>query len=263
MSALLQMPLYLSLLIVFFVGFGIAVLSMRLIKNKLAQEFLRENHDVAGFIFNSFTMMYAVLISFVVFINWSEYDKAQQNIFLETDELSKLFNNAQGFPDSLKKEIQYAVLNYCMLVANVEWDLMKYGKKSEEVNTAYNNLWNVFLKMDVNKLPNVIIYQESLARMNIFSEKRRLRYHNMANTIPDIVWFIVLLSAAISSAFTYFFGMKHKVPHYLMGIIYTVVNAMMLFLIYVLDHPFSSSLLIRNESFLEIIQYFQKVMSVM
>jgi len=263
MSALLQMPLYISLLIVFFVGFGIAVLSMRLIKNKFAQDFLRENHDVAGFIFNSFTMMYAVLISFVVFINWSEYDQTQQNLFLETDELSKIFNDAQGFPDSLKKEIQSAVLNYSLKVANQEWELMEYGKTSEEVNTAYDKLWDVFLKMDVKKLPNVYLYQESLSRLNIFSEKRRLRYHYMDNTIPGIVWFVVLISAAISSVFTYFFGMKHKVPHYLMGITYTVVNAMILFLIYVLDHPFANSILISNETFLEIIRHFRNVMGAM
>ncbi|MCX6161876.1 MAG: DUF4239 domain-containing protein [Ignavibacteriae bacterium] len=263
MSALLQMPLYLSLLIVFFVGFGIAVLSMRLIKYKLAQEFLRENHDVAGFIFNSFTMMYAVLISFVVFINWSEYDKAQQNIFLETGELSKIFTIASGFPDSLKKEIQYAVLNYSDKVANQEWDLMKYAKRSEEVNIAYDKLWSVFLKMDINKLPNPMLYQESLTRLNVFSEKRRLRYQFMYVTIPGIVWFVVLISAAISSVFTYFFGMKNKIPHYLMGIAYTVVNAMILFLIYVLDHPFANSILIGNETFLEIIKHFQKVMSAM
>jgi hypothetical protein len=207
--------------------------------------------------------MYAVLISFVVFINWSEYDHTLQNVYLETDELSKIFYNANGFPDSLKKEIHTAVLNYCMVVANEEWELMKYGKRSEEANTVYNKLWDVFLKMDVNKLPNVFLYQESLARLNIFSEKRRLRYHYMQNTIPDIVWFIVLLSAAISSAFTYFFGMKHKVPHYLMGIIYTVVNAMIIFLIYVLDHPFSNSLIIGNGAFLEIIQQFQKMTGVM
>ena len=79
MNILLRFPLPLSILIVIIFSVTISYFSLKFVKKKYPHELLKENHEVAGYIFNAFSIMFSVLISFVVNINWSDYNEAQKN----------------------------------------------------------------------------------------------------------------------------------------------------------------------------------------
>jgi peptidoglycan/LPS O-acetylase OafA/YrhL len=83
--------------------------------------------------------------------------------------------------------------------------------------------------------------------MKNVTESRRQRIFAIKQTVPSIVWAVLLLGAALFIGCTYFFTMKNALPQYLITACFTILITLMLFLIYVLDHAFTGSNAISNE----------------
>jgi hypothetical protein len=100
-------------------------------------------------------------------------------------------------------------------------------------------LITTFYQLDEKAFPNREIYAEALKRLNNLAEYRRLRIFAGNDTVPPVIWLVLLVGSVISISYTYFFGMKNIRAQYLIAASLTVTITMILFLIYVLDHPFT------------------------
>ena len=59
---------------------AVSYAALKLTRKLFTEEVLRQNHEVGGMIFNAFGIIYAVLVAFVVFATWNEYDNSKKNI---------------------------------------------------------------------------------------------------------------------------------------------------------------------------------------
>lgn len=57
---------------------GISYISLKLVRKRFPEDVLKGNHEVGGLIFNAFGLIYAVLVAFVVFATWTEYDESKK-----------------------------------------------------------------------------------------------------------------------------------------------------------------------------------------
>jgi len=201
-------------------------------------EHLEKYHSVISYIFNAYGLLFAVVIAFVVYINWGDYNNAQGHIYNEANQISNLFHNVQGFQEPMKTELMKSILDYTNVIYNTELPEMIKENYSYENNSSYNKLWNDFLKVDVKKLDNTILYDKCLDELSRISESRRFRYFYLSNTIPKLIWVVMFIGCFISFSFSFFFGLKTKFPYFLLVIAFTFINIIILYLIYVLDHPY-------------------------
>src|SRR5947207_15593005 len=61
------------------------------------------------------------------------------------------------------------------------------------------------------------------------------------NTVPPVIWFVLLVGGVFAVSYTFFFGMKNIRAQYLITTTLTVTVTSILFLVYVLDHPFTGT----------------------
>jgi hypothetical protein len=241
MKSLLYLPNPLSFLIVAIVSAAISLIGLKLVRRKFSPDLLKENHEVAGYIFNAFGLLYAVLIAFVVYATWTGYDNSKNNAEMEANKLSEIFMDAKGLPDSNRIIIQNLLLNYAVTLKDDEWVKMVQGERSNAARELMDNIFTEYLKMDVKTIPNPYIYQESLKRLNEILEYRRLRLFSNSNSIPDVIWIVVIIGAVISVGYTYLFGVKSQIAQYIMTSTLAITNSLVLFLIYILNHPFTGT----------------------
>src|SRR6185312_10049521 len=98
------------------------------------------------------------------------------------------------------------------------------------------------------------IYAEALKRLHNMAEYRRLSIFAGNDTVPSVVWLVLLVGSVISVSYTYFFGMKNIRAQYLIAGSLTVTITMILSLIYVLDHPFTGSSRVSAEPLKQVMQ---------
>ncbi|PYL27966.1 MAG: hypothetical protein DMF39_09850 [Verrucomicrobia bacterium] len=95
--------------------------------------------------------------------------------------------------------------------------------------------------MDATSIPNRELYAESLRCLNNLAQYRRLRIFAGNDTIPPVIWLVLLVGGVFAVSYTFFFGMKNIKAQYLLTTTLTVMITSILFLIYVLDHPFTGT----------------------
>jgi Na+/proline symporter len=241
MRFLLQLPPPVSFFIVSAITTFLGLAGLYLVRRKYSAEVLKENHEVAAIIFNAFGLFYGVMVAFVVFVTWSGYDDATKNLQLEASESLDLFHNAEAFPDSSKKIIQQGVKEYLSAVYNDEVQRMSQGEISLVVGGAHAELKTLFNQMDTQSIPNRELYAESLRCLNNLAQYRRMRIFAGNDTVPPVIWLVLLVGGVFAVSYTFFFGMKNIRAQYLITTTLTVMITSILFLIYVLDHPFSGT----------------------
>jgi len=212
-----------------------------LVRRKYSAEVLKENHEVAAIIFNAFGLFYGVLVAFVVFVTWNGYDEATKNLQLEASEALDIFHNAAAFPDPSKKIIQQGVRDYLAAVYNDEVPKMSEGDLSVYSGGAHTPLRILFSQVDTNSIPNRELYAESLRCLNNLAQYRRMRIFAGNDTVPPVIWLVLLVGGVFAVSYTFFFGMKNIRAQYLITTTLTVMLTSILFLIYVLDHPFTGT----------------------
>ena len=241
MRFLLQLAPPVSFFIVsaFTTLFGLG--GLYLVRRKYSAEVLKENHEVAAIIFNAFGLFYGVLVAFVVFVTWNGYDEATKNLQLEASEALDIFHTAAAFPDPAKKIIQQGVRDYLAAVYNDEVPKMSDGDLSVYSGGAHTPLRILFSQVDTNSIPNRELYAESLHCLNNLAQFRRMRIFAGNDTVPPVVWLVLLVGGVFAVSYTFFFGMKNIRAQYLITTTLTVMLTSILFLIYVLDHPFTGT----------------------
>ncbi len=241
MQFLLNLPPPISFLIVSAVTTFCALFGLHLVRKKYSAEVLKENHEVAATIFNAFCFFYGVMVAFVVFVTWSGYDEATKNLQLEASEALDIFHSAEAFPDPANKIIRQGLRDYVASVYNDEVKRMSQGEIRLYSSGAHANLRTLFSQMDATSIPNRELYAESLHCLNNLAQYRRLRIFAGNNTVPPVIWLVLLVGGVFAVSYTFFFGMKNIKAQYLITTTLTVTITSILFLIYVLDHPFTGT----------------------
>lgn len=241
MRFLLELPPPVSFFVVSAVTTLFGLFGLYLVRRRYSAEVLKENHEVAAIIFNAFGLFYGVLVAFVVFVTWGGYDDATKNLQLEASEALDIFHSAEGFPDSPRKIIQQGVRDYLAAVYNDEVPKMATGDLSVYSGGAHTPLRLLFSQIDEMSLPNRELYGESLRCLNNLAQYRRLRIFAGNDTVPPVIWLVLLVGGVFAVSYTFFFGMKNIRAQYLITTTLTVMLTSILFLIYVLDHPFTGT----------------------
>jgi hypothetical protein len=240
-QSLLELPAPASFFIVSAVTTFFGLFGLYLVRRKYSPEVLKENHEVAAIIFNAFGLFYGVMVAFVVFATWGGYDEATKNLQLEASEALDIFHSAEAFPDPAKKIIQQGLRDYVASVYNDEIQRMSQGEIGVYSGGAHASLRTLFSQMDSTSIPNREIYAESLHCLNNLAQYRRLRIFAGNDTVPPVIWLVLLVGGVFAISYTFFFGMKNIKAQYLITSTLTVMISSILFLIYVLDHPFTGT----------------------
>jgi len=241
-------------LIVSTITTAVALGGLHLVRKKYPAEVLKENHEVAAIIFNAFGLFYGVMVAFVVFVTWSGYDDATKSLQMEASEAIDIFHSAKAFPDPANKIIQQGLRDYAASVYNDEVKRMSQG----EISGAHAKLITLFYQMDEKPIPNRELYAETLRRLNNLAQYRRLRIFAGNNTVPSVIWLVLLVGGVITVSYTYFFGMKNIKAQYMITTALTVTITLILFLIYILDHPFTGTSKVSAEPLKQVMEIMQK-----
>lgn len=260
----LNLPTFLLCLISVSVSAGLSIAGLLFIRQKFSYKFFKDNHEVSGFLFNALGLIYAVLVAFVVYSTWTDYDDAKHNADQEANQVHQLFLLSRGLPEEYHNPISETLIKYTSSVLNVEWQLLSIGEFDQKSKETLIDLWHLYMK--INTLQNSeqsIVYTESLKRLVDLTDFRRLRILSSQDHTPGIIWTVIIIGALTSIGFSLFFGGKSLMIQAIMTGLFAMTNALILLLILVLDHPYSGDVKISSEAFEYVLGYITNYMTKM
>jgi len=242
-----------ALLVVFvtLIVMGISVLCLIIFRSKVGHELLAKHNDVAGFIYAVVGVIYAVLLAFVVIVEWEMFRSTDAKVQDEVQCMASVLRDIQVFDEPQKSLIQKEIVNYANLVIKDEWPLMSEGKVSEKALKSIRRVFSLIVQIKPANDYQKIWYQEVVTRLNNFYNARNHRIEAGKDCIPGLMWSIMLFGAVITIGFSFLFGTENLWAHACMVASLSGVIILVLFLIFALDHPYSGILIVKPDAFVD------------
>jgi hypothetical protein len=198
---------------------------------------LKLHNDVAGFIFATLGVIYAVLIAFLIIVTWQDFDAAQKNVAKEANYIASIYRDSSPMPVSLRSELKNDLADYVNYIITDEWPIMTRGGRSLKVQQAQDKIWKFFSDYQPKTETQKIFFTEAVKKLNDACEMRRERIHEASSVIHPVLYFILIVGGLMTIAFTLFFGTENFVPQLIMTSMLATMIALTLFTILVLDCP--------------------------
>ncbi len=258
MEFLLNLPPAISFFIVSAVTTLVGLGGLYFVRKKYPTEVLKDNHEVTAIIFNAFGLFYGVMVAFVVFATWNGYDDATKNLQLEASEALDIFHSAEAFPEPTSKVLRDGLRDYVASVYNDEIQRLGQDQISLLSGGAHSQLAMLFHQVDAQSIPNRELYAETLHCLNKLAEYRRLRIFAGNDTVPPVIWGVMLIGGLFTISYTFFLGMKNIKAQYIISATLSITISLILLLIYILDHPFTGANKVSIEPLKEVLDIMQK-----
>lgn len=216
----------------------VAVAGLAVVRWAVPLEVLRANNDVAGNYLQSLGTLYAVLLAFVVFVVWSQFDEARGSVEREANEIADLWRIARALPPHIRAQLLEGMRAYARAVVEEEWLTMARGEESPVAATLLDDLWDTFAAFEPSGARCEALYAEALARFDDLSDARTHRLICCRARLPSTLWALLLVGAVVTVGSMYFFGLERFWPHALMTAAMAASVAFVLYVILDLDNPF-------------------------
>jgi hypothetical protein len=246
---LLNIPSWLLCLIMIFFYGGISIAGLLIIRKFYPHYKCKLHNDIAGFIFATLGVIYAVLLAFTVVITWQDFDKAGEVTSNEANCLTSLYLNATSFPEGLRSELKSDLINYVNAIIDDEWPSMAKGQGSSKVQNMQDNLWRLYSSFQPKNETQKIFLAESAKKLNQASEMRRQRILYASSGLHPLLYFVLFVGSFITIAFTMLFGTENTIPHLIMTTLLAAMIAITLFIIIAMDYPFTGDISIKSDAF--------------
>lgn len=236
---------------------AIAMAGPLLIRRRIALERLRTNNEVAGFKFATIGVLYAVLLAFVVVIAWERFHDAERALATEAGAAANVFRLSAGLNETAAAALRKQITAYLQSVIGDDWPAMAAGHSSPATTRALNGLYESLIRYSPTDLHDSDVYRDLLGEADKLTEARRERLVMAEGTVPGVIWFVLVLGAVLTIAFTLFFGTENVITQSLMtGVLAALIFSALLVII-AIDRPFSGAVVVSRESVRAVLEDFR------
>jgi len=245
-------PMLLFLLIVSISGISTG-LATYLFRKYIKVNIQRAHNEVTGFFFMAIAGFYALMLSFVVFVVWDELNEIQHNLSLEGNSALSLYRDIKFYPDSIESnKLNTVYLDFIYNVINEEIPNMAKMQQSEKTGKSFDKLFYTIENLHPKNPYQVQLSFEMFTKLNELAMYRGLRNSSINTEIPAPIWIPILLGALITLICAILVDIENLKLHVILNSLLGTFIGMLIFIIIVFDHPFTGSLAIKPDSYMQI-----------
>ncbi|HSF62346.1 MAG TPA: hypothetical protein VLA69_11675 [Gaiellaceae bacterium] len=237
------MNVYLAILVTAVVA-TVAIAAMLLVRRRAPEGSYFRDGDRAAGVFGVLATGYAVFAGFVIFLAFTTYDQSRNGAESEALLVAQQFETAQFLPAEIKDRLSGELVCYARYVVQQEWPQLESGSADDALNPWAVALFRTLKTIEPQAASEQTAYSKWLDQTSDREEARRDRVHGAANVIPDSLWVVLIVSAAIIFLFMLFFADRAEgavTQAMLMGSVAAVLTVTLL-TIRALDSPYQPGL---------------------
>jgi hypothetical protein len=222
---------------------GVAVGAMWLgvifIKPILKLFFLRQadTNSVVGNTTSAFSVFYGLLLGLISVATYQNFSNLSDNVTKEASLIAALYRDFSAYDSPSREELQEAMRQYVRATIDSDWPVQAKGMVPTEGSGKVTALYSKLTAYEPQTFGRAVLQLEALREFNTFIEVRRTRLANIQGGIPGVLWYVVIVGAALNIVLFWMFDMRFFV-HLILGGIVAFFLGVMILIIVNLDSPF-------------------------
>lgn len=209
----------------------------------------RQHNDLIGWQITVLGTTYAVIIGFMLFAVWTNFQVAEDNAAAEANSLVNVARLADGLPAERRANIQHLAAKYADLMVQEEWPDMQHENLSAAAHEVTRQLWAEVGQTEVQTALQQISLDHTISELTEMTEHRRVRQLESRSKLPEVLWSVLIVGAVITIMYSCLFGTENFTLHIVQVCTLTLMLSLVLVAIAEINRPFQGSVHIRSDAF--------------
>jgi hypothetical protein len=195
----------LGALILFGAG-ALMVTAMLLLRRRAPDGGYFDNGDRAAGVFGVLATGFALLLGFVIFLAYTQFDASRAGAETEALSVVQLFETSQLMPADARSQLAGEIECYGRSVVHVEWPAMESGRGAQAINPWGLAMFRTIQGTEPATASEQSAFDSWLSQTSAREEARQDRLHAADGVVPVPVWIVLLLTAALVLGYVLFFA---------------------------------------------------------
>ena len=208
----------------------------------------RQSNDVVIFVAANYGVVYAVLLGLLVVATFQITKDLQDHIAMEASSLSTMYRSTDAYPEPLRSELRGQLRDYTHYVIEKEWPAHRQVRVLVGGDHRLQAIRQQLFSFEPKTASQGEIHREMLRYFNAMNVAREQRQGAVFSSIPDVLWYVLLIGALVTIVFLWMLHMD-LLPQILFGGITAIFLGIMMFLIYAMDHPLQGAVSVGPDAF--------------
>jgi hypothetical protein len=228
---------WLVLAVVIVAAVLIAIGSVRLASRVLSRDTRPEHNSILSPFLTVVGLVYGALIGFTVVVGWQQFLSAEENVSNEASTLITMYRQTVAMPPPAQSQVREQLRKYAEALQGPEWGKQEFDNISNTGRTALTQMYRI-VGAPQSSVASSPINQEFISQLTVLASDRSARILDSKPRIPPLLWCSLIFGGALLIMLTSFMRLASNRAHMVLVSAVTVLLGLLLYLVFVLDHPF-------------------------
>jgi len=207
-----------------------------------------ENEFVSYFL-SAYGVFYGLMLGLVAVATYQDYRDVDSSVASEVSSLAAIYRDVSSYPEPVRSNYQNHIREYVRYVIEEEWPAHQRGIIPAGGTTRITNFQLDLFAFQPKTKAEAIVHVEAIRQFNVFIEAQSDRLQSVTTGLPEILWYVVAIGAALNLALIWMFSINRFSVHLVLSGILSVFVGLMLFFIASMDNPFRGAVSITPEAY--------------
>jgi hypothetical protein len=219
---------------------SVAITAMLLARRRAPAGSWFQDGDRASGVFGVIATGFSVLLGFIIFLAFTNYDQSRAGAESEATVLVQQAETAQLLPPQQAAVLTGQLICYGRSVVSQEWPRMRDGTIGNSFNPWGIAMFQTIRKIEPESNRSQAAYGQWLSQTSDREQGRLDRVHGASGVMPTQLWIVLFVISALVFAYMLFFADPSEgavTQAMLMGAVVAVMTVLLLLLV-TLDRPY-------------------------
>lgn len=236
-------------LLIIIAGVSASLLFLFLVTRTTAAPSRKESNDFTGAVVAVIGTTYAVILAFTLAGVWNMFQEAQANEEQEANSLVNVFRIGSQLHDGNARAIQELCARYAENALDREWPAMLNRQMPPEGGEMIDQFWALAGQAQAHAQPDNIAAYQLMEELRGLTQYRRIRATQNRETLPYILWAVLITGGIITVVSACFFGVANFRIHLLQVFMLSFLISLVLVAIANIDRPYQGPVRVAPEGF--------------
>jgi len=218
----------------------------------------RVHNEITGWQISVLGTTYAVIVGFMLFAVWAEFQTAERNVEAEASCLINVYWAASGLPQGQRQEIRKLASDYADAMITDEWPAMSQGNVTHAGTQIIQQFWEAASQDQTLSASEQVSLEQTMSEIGSITEHRRIRQMQSQTTLPAVLWIVLIVGAVITIMSSCLFGSEYPALHMLQVVTLALLLSLSLVAIADINRPFQGTVHVKPTGFENAKRVFEK-----
>ncbi|MFD2934027.1 bestrophin-like domain [Spirosoma flavum] len=227
---------------------AIGLLTTRVWVKRHADEHSVQN-DLVSYFLGASGVIYGIALGLVAAGVWGNFQALSGQVDEEAAITAALYQDVSAYPLPQRELLRQGLRQYVRVVIQQDWPQLRQGKMPQNSTSCLYGFKKQLFHFTPSDAGLKLIHEQALVQYNELAKVRRVRLQGSDSSLPAVLWWVIILGAAVNIIITWFFVSEHGAYHLLLTVLLALLLGSLLFLTAAMDNPFRGDFSVSAEPF--------------